>query len=367
VNKTKICHITSAHPWNDVRIFHKECKSLANNGFDLTLLSLKGESQLIDEVNICGLNINNFSRTSRFTKAPSIILKKALEINAEIYHIHDPELLRIVFKLKSAGKKVVYDAHEDLPRQIMSKPYIPAFARRLIAAIIEYYENKKARLCDGIVTATPFINERFIKINPKSVNINNYPLNSEIEFTDSDQIKDNTVCYIGNISEIRGIPQLIEAMSYTDVKLNMAGDLSSELKNKFEKISGWEKVNVLGFIDREKALHIKKKAIAGIVTFLPVPNHVNAQPNKIFEYMASGLPVIGSDFPLWKEIIEKGNCGICVNPAAPKEIAEAINYLKNNPEKAQQMGENGKKAVVEKFNWKHEEALLIDFYHNLQI
>ena len=112
-------------------------------------------------------------------------------------------------------------------------------------------------------------------------------------------------------------------------------------------------------------MQLKQQAIAGVVTFLPLPNHINAQPNKIFEYMAAGLPVIGSNFPLWKELIEGNACGLCVNPTQPSEIAAAIHYLASHPEQALQMGANGKKMVQNTYNWTAEERKLQAFYQKV--
>jgi glycosyltransferase involved in cell wall biosynthesis len=104
---------------------------------------------------------------------------------------------------------------------------------------------------------------------------------------------------------------------------------------------------------------------AGIVTFHPLPNHIDAQPNKMFEYMSAGLPIITSNFPLWKEIVEGNSCGICVNPLDPEEIGKAIEYIISHSNEAEKMGQNGKKAVLEKYNWQVEEKKLFEVYEEL--
>ena len=85
----------------------------------------------------------------------------------------------------------------------------------------------------------------------------------------------------------------------------------------------------------------------------------------MFEYMAAGIPVVASNFPLWKEIIEENKCGICVEPANVEQISDAVNYLLNNPEEAQRMGANGRKAVEEKYNWNNEAKTLLQLYCDL--
>jgi glycosyltransferase involved in cell wall biosynthesis len=362
-SKKKIAHLSSAHGDRDVRIFLKECTSLAEHGFDVHLVLSGVEERTENNVTIHSVPYHNKNRKHRMTKTVKDVLRKALEINADIYHLHDPELLQIALKLKRKGKKVIYDAHEDLPRQIMGKSYLKF--KKIIGTSIEKYENYVAKRMDGIITATPFIRDRFLKVNPNTVDINNFPLSNEIEFTDTVIQKENKICFIGNISSIRGIIEVVKALEQTDIRLDLAGEIPEDLKRILVALPAWHKVNELGFVNRQQSLEIKLSSIAGIVTFLPLPNHINAQPNKIFEYMASGLPVIGSNFPLWTEIIEKNNCGICVDPEDPQAIAKAINYLINNPEEALIMGERGKKLVRERYNWDQEKIKLIKFYEQI--
>lgn len=365
--KIKICHLTSAHADGDIRIFHKECVSLAEAGNDVHLVIPNTTSRKEKNVNIHSFNFKTTNRLQRMLKTTKKVYKTALEIDADIYHFHDPELLPYGLKLKRKGKIVIYDAHEDLPKQILGKPWIAKPLRKIIATIFRRYENFIAKRLDYIITATPFIRDRFAKINKNSIDINNFPLLSELtELTNWDQ-KDKSVCYIGGITQIRGLEQLVEAMDFVpDVTLHLAGSYSPDsFQDDLKSRKGWSKVIEHGFVSRIEANQIMSHSQIGIVTFLPLPNHVDAQPNKMFEYMSSGIPVIGSFFPLWKEILEKNRCGICVNPESPQEIAEAIKYLINNPEKSRKMGENGRKIVLEKYNWSIEKQKLISIYHSL--
>jgi len=365
--KIKICHFTSAHKSNDVRIFLKECTSLAKAGFNVTLVAANCKTEKINGVQIIGVEAPIKNRFFRMFATSGKVFQQALQVDADIYHFHDPELLRFALRLKRGGKKIIYDAHEDLPKQVLGKFWINRFLRPLIAGLIRQYENYIASRLDCVVTATPSIRDRFKKVNPLSIDINNFPLADELSNQTEWKEKKNEVCYIGSISEIRGAKQIIEAMQFTnETKLNLAGTASpSTLYNSLKLIPSWNQVNDLGYIDREKATDIMSRSKAGIVTFLPQPNHMDAQPNKMFEYMSAGIPVIASHFPLWKEIIEGNKCGICVNPNKPEEIANAINYLLKNEAEAEQMGKNGRKSVLKKYNWEIENEKLINFYTQL--
>ena len=362
----KIAHLSSVHGDRDVRIFLKECTSLAkgieNSSVHLVLAGV--EERVEADVHIHSISKTKGARLKRMWSTVNQLFSKAISLDADIYHLHDPELLRLALKLKRRGKIVIYDAHEDLPRQIMGKSYLPF--KKLFSVFFERYENFIVKRIDGVITATPYIAQRFKTINLNTVDINNYPLEAEIEFLSSDlSAKENKVCFIGGISAIRGIGQLVDAMESTSLVLSLAGEIPQEFKKELVVKKGWGNVEALGFINRTQALQLKQTCLAGIVTFLPYPNHINAQPNKIFEYMAAGLPVIGSDFPLWKELIEQNNCGICVDPADTVAIANAINIIANNKDLAKVMGENGSRLVKEKYNWLHEEEKLISFYNEL--
>jgi len=366
---SKICHLTSAHTRYDIRIFRKECVSLAKQGWDVSLIVADGlADEERDGIKIYGV-AKGTSRTNRFLKASKNVYKKAIVLDADIYHFHDAELLPYGNKLKRRGKKVIFDSHEDLPRQILGKSYIPKMARKTIATVMEWYEDYCCKRYSAIVTATPFINDRFVKINKNSFNINNYPFLDEFKAEPSaERAKPSKIiCYVGGITKIRGLDYVVRALTKTDAQLELAGGINPKpYKEELMNSEGWEKVNYHGNVPRETVKEILKKSTAGIVTFLPYPNHINAQPNKLFEYMSSGIPVVASHYPLWKGIVEKYNSGICVDPENSNEIANAISYLIENPADAKVKGANGRKAIEEVFNWEQEEQKLIDLYMDLE-
>lgn len=366
--KKKIIHLTSAHSRSDIRIFEKECKSLQLAGYDVSMIIADG---LGDEFKN-GIHFYDVGklegRFNRFTKTTNNVFTKAKELNGDLYHLHDPELMPIGVKLKKLNKKVIFDAHEDLPKQLLSKPYLNKFVLSIISRLLAKYEKHATAKFDYIIAATPFIRDKFLKNDCKSLDINNYPILGELEKDVKWSEKEDKVCYVGGISEIRGIKELVKAMSLVNkpIKLNLLGKFNSDdLEKDVKSYDGWDNVNEYGFLKREKVASIMSKSKAGIVTFYPLPNHIDAQPNKMFEYMSSGLPIIISNFPYWKEIIESHNCGLCVNPLNPTEISEAIMFLINNPEKAKEMGDNGKNAVLTKYNWDFEKEKLISIYKEI--
>ncbi len=125
-------------------------------------------------------------------------------------------------------------------------------------------------------------------------------------------------------------------------------------------------VKYIGLIGRDKVNRLYGRSRAGIVLYQQAANHVASQPIKMFEFMAAGLPVIASDFPLWKCIIEDNQCGICVDPTDVVEVRTACERLLENAAEGQAMGRAGRNAVLEKYNWDIEKSALLGLYQELE-
>lgn len=363
-----IIHITSVHPRYEVRTFLKECVSLAEHGYDVTIVLADGKGDEVkDGVKIVDAGEKSDSRISRMTGTVSKIYRKVKEIDAKIYHFHDPELIPIGLKLKGNGKIVLYDIHEDYSEDIQNKEWIPRALRSIVAKVFNRYESYAVKKMDGLITATPHIRKKFEKFNSNTIDVNNYPILALQTLNISAcAAKNKNVNFVGAINRIRGIMEMIHALEFTDARLILAGEFTtSDDLDLAKSMNGWAKVDYRGQIDRSEVAKLLSESAAGLVLYHPGPNHNDSQPNKLFEYMAAGLPVIASNFPLWRKIIEENKCGICVNPLKPKEIAGAINWVLQNPAEAVVMGRNGLEAVLEKYNWETESQKLIKIYEAL--
>jgi len=364
----KVCILTSVHSALDIRIFYKEAKTLASANYSVVLIAQYNKEEIIDGIKIIPLSgpKNRFYRILFLTKK---IYDLALEQKADIYHFHDPEFLPWAVKLKRKTRaKIIYDVHENVPKQILSKYWIPNILKGFIALLVNVLEKFYAKKMDKIITATENISKRFPK--EKTEVIRNFPdfpkINNVLPIDYNRKLP--IVLYQGAIVEIRGIKQIVAAVDILKEKIELwlMGPFSpANLKKEILTKETEAYIKYKGHLPFEKMCRFLKRADIGLVLFLPEPNHVESLPNKIFEYMAAGIPIIASNFPLWKKIVEGNKCGICVNPLEPKEIAGAIEYLIEHPEEARKMGTNGRKAVLEKYNWENESKKLLKVYKKL--
>lgn len=365
----RVLHLTSGHGVGDTRVFQKECKSLMRAGYHTSLLIAHEHDDLIDGVNILAVR-GIRGRLRRISLLPWRLYRAALKRKADIYHFHDAELLPVGLLLKAQGKRVVYDAHEDLPRTFLAKGYLKKWARRPLMEIAETFETFAARQFDAIVAATPVIGDRFLRCNPHTVVINNFPIIEEI--VPRSILPWNERCdwavYLGSITEERGAVELIEAMSLVPSQLNatlkIAGHFNPPtLHAHLQSLPGWNRVDWVGYLNRAGVAHLLSCCRVGVVVLGAEQSFMEAQPVKLYEYMAAGLPVVASDFKRWRRVVD--GCGLLVDPASPREIAAAIEYLLTHPEEAQEMGRRGRAAVERCYNWNSEETKLLRLYASL--
>lgn len=259
---------------------------------------------------------------------------------------------------------MVYDAHEDLPDQIATKDWIPAVLRRPVGRLMGLAMRLFVRPLSGVVAATPTVARRFPQ--SRTAVVRNYPLLHEFSRTSSYSRDSNSVVYVGSVTAERGAREMVDAfghVTHSGARLRIAGPIHPpRLEREMEERRGAERVDLLGRTDRAGVADLLADARAGLVVLHPTPSHLPSMPVKLFEYMAAGVPVVASDFPMWREYVEDAGTGIAVDPLDPAAIAEAVDWIFDHPEEAEEMGRRGRVLVDERWSWDPEGVRLVDFY-----
>ncbi|MBC8180634.1 glycosyltransferase [candidate division KSB1 bacterium] len=260
--------------------------------------------------------------------------------------------------------------HEKISEQVISKPWIPKLFKSIVSILSVWIEKIINNVSNNLIAATPKIAEDCPSKN--TIVVQNFPIlnvQSNQNYVPY-QSRENNIIYVGDLTKVRGIKEITVAMERLPVSLNtnlfIGGNFPHiKYKNEVMRLDGWSKVNYLGYIDRKTVIKQLGLSRIGLVVLHPIPNYISSQPVKMYEYMNAGIPFVASDFPLWKNLIEKIECGLLVDPLDPQSIADAIEWLLKNPQAAERMGSKGKEAVQNQFNWEIEENKLINFYRKI--
>lgn len=367
-----VCHVTSAHGRYDTRIFQKECSTLADEKFNVFLIvNDNQDNELVNDVKIVSTGFVAKSRLDRIRNGKKYSLSKILEIKPDVVHLHDPELLMIVKKIRKKLPKcqIIFDSHEDVGAQIRGKEWIPAFMRSMIAGIYNSLEKSRFKKLSAIITVTPHLYERVKALNPNTLMVANFPLIDSIKLTD-DSKKSASLVFAGGIEAQWNHHVLLNAIKDVEVEYRLCGKADTEYLSKLMQHPSWNKVNYYGQVSFDKVQEIIGESMIGMV-LLQYSANTNWENGtlgntKIFECMANGIPVICTDFTIWKEIIDKYSCGIYVKPNEEESIRKAVNCLLEQPDLAKKMGENGRKAIQEEYNWGFDSKKLVDLYKRLE-
>jgi glycosyltransferase involved in cell wall biosynthesis len=361
----KILHMTTLHPAQDVRILLKECRTLARNGYDVALAA-----RVPTKTTVEGVPVVPIGTTEVRTGLPSLARRlfrawrAARRARARVYHLHDPELIPVGLLLKLGGACVAYDAHENTPLDATSLGDASRQARN-VARVWRTAERLAGAGFDAVVAATPDIRRSFPP--SKTIVARNYPLADEtVAFAGPRQReRPRTVIYLGRISVDRGIRRMLAAAELADVTLVVAGPVQLGLLDELRVDPAWGRVDYRPWLSREEVAAQLRAARAGLLVLEPRKAYLESLPVKLFEYMAAGIPVIASDFLLWREIVAGAECGLLVDPASPQSIASAVEWVLAHPEEADAMGSRGRAAVQERYNWEQESRDLLALYARL--
>jgi glycosyltransferase involved in cell wall biosynthesis len=343
-----VVHLTTVHGALDHRIFRKECRSLARAGYAVTVIGPHSGDAREESVSIKAI-AKPPSRAIRMTQTAWHVYRTALKENADVYHFHDPELIPIALLLRARGKKVIYDVHEDYPRDIFYKPYLPRLVRRIVSSFVDMVEAAAARQFSAIVAVTPAIANRFTTSNQKTVIVRNFPYAEELIDRSAKPwcSRKPAAAYVGSVTPQRGIAEIIRAL----------GRLHSSLEATH--------VRHHGVLNQSDTYELLRQVRVGLSCQHPIPTFLDSIPVKIFEYMGAGLPIIVSNFPLWCEMLKDVRCAMFVDPLNPREIADAIEFLLMNSTEAEAMGRRGQAAIASQFNWNSESKTLVELYTKL--
>ena len=365
-----VCHFTVAHEVTDGRIFKKECKSLRKAGYKVSIVVPNVKDCEIDGIYVYGVKLDK-SPLKRLLIGAGKIYKRALELNADIYHFHDVELFYYGLKLKCKGKKVIFDSHENWLGYIQNIKWIPSLGRKTMTSLLRFLYKRDLKKFDAVITVSPDIVESLQCYTSKVHLVTNYPkinvdLLPKLSFENYSQRVDQ-VCYAGTIYPSSNQETIIQSLDLLkDVRYLLIGRLDSK---DYSTLKGWDKVQLVDFVPFEELAEYYQSSCAGLCVFDDIPNIGGRKGslgvNKIFEYMMFGLPVILSDQEMWRDLVEKYRCGLCVKAGNIEDVASKIKYVIQNKEEAFEMGKRGQAAVISEFNWDTQEKTLLEIYKNL--
>ncbi|MCS1352249.1 glycosyltransferase family 4 protein [Mechercharimyces sp. CAU 1602] len=369
-DKGKVFIFSSVHRYDDVRIFHKQALSLVQAGYCVEIHAPADfDEQFIQGVYVKGMKPAR-NRCHRLWQGWQLY-RRGLSSKADLFHFHDPELLYWGWKLgQKSGRPVIYDAHEDLPKQIHTKPWIPLWLRPWVSTWVKRVEKRLARHMSAVVTATNSIAASFQMEGVSQVTvIKNYPL----PFKGKPMLEmsgENALLYVGGISYLRGYREMIAMMERLPADLAPTLHLIGPLQHIEVSVEEIEKLRQQGIylhgrIPFDEVQNWLASGAVGMVCLHPLENYRESLPIKLFEYMAAGIPVVATDFPLWRDIVVGNQCGVVVDPLNPEEMAEEVLKLLQDKGLRNRMGENGKRAYQREFNWKQEANKLITLYSSL--
>lgn len=364
--------LTSVHPGLDARIFYREARSAAEHGFDVTLLAPDATAGRVEGVTVRRLR-GPGGRAGRLLRWP-ILFVEALRGRADLYQIHDPELLPWAWLLGLLSRRpVVYDAHELFPEAILTKLWIPRAVRAPGSRLSGWLERAFAGQMSAVIAATPELADRFGAVNPRTVTVMNLP--PVVEVRAQDEPSARVVIYAGLMNHERGLDILYATARlvrdrFPDFELRVLGrvDASGLPEDAARTSEAWAAVGVrfLGSVPQpEVASHLRGSAIGWLPMNPGSPSKRLAWPVKMGEYLAAGIAIVASDLPVQARVIREAAAGVVVEPFTAEAHAEAIISLLERPALAADMGRRGRHYARAHFTWESQVNVLVELYDGL--
>jgi glycosyltransferase involved in cell wall biosynthesis len=365
--RPRVIHLTSVHDAHDTRILLKQCRTLARRGFDVMLIAPHDRDEVVDGVRIRAVRMPA-GRAERFTRTITQVLMQALREPAQLYHVHDPELLPVAQLLRMSGKRVIYDMHENVPAALRTKIWIPRLLRSSVARAYAVLE-RLLLLRIPVVFAEASYETSYPRVHDHAL-VRNFPRLDDAAPSSEPKYPVPTVGYIGGVLGLRGAVVTAAALRLLErrgrsVDWECVGPVHSSCGAELDQLAadfGGDRIRLRGRMPLTDGLPLIGRCHVGLALLQPVPNYVDSYPTKVFEYMALGLPVVASNFPLYRDLIEQTGCGVCVDPENEVEVAAAIERLIADPEEAAAMGRRGRSALAARFSWDTEAQNLLALY-----
>lgn len=371
----RVCMFTSVHHPDDVRVFHREACTLADAGHEVTLLVHADFDRAVRQgVELVGLKKPR-SRAQRLISGWRFYLMSR-RLKADVYHFHDFELLPWGWLLKrTATARVLYDCHENHPETVLERAWLPEKIKPALSRLVRWVEPLLARSLDAVICVVPDQAQRLQRAGCKTVLIRNFPRLEKFA-APAVQLREEQLIYLGGLGMARGARLLVDIMqalkiSHPQVRLICLGPFNeSWVEAEIKEYARQRQVNsCIHFLPRVPhdavAEHLRRSRI-GLIPWQPVPQMLKiCYPNKVFEYMACGLPIVASDLPGLRHLIEPAGCGLLVKPDDVHAHVQAIRHLLDHPRQAQEMGERGIVYVSDHYSWRQESIQLRTLYDRI--
>jgi len=368
----RICHLTSVHRPFDTRIFHRECRSLAGDGHEVILVASHDREETVDGIRIVPLP-RHASRVVRTLLSPWTVYRIARSLGADAYHLHDPELLPTGMLLKlTTPARVVYDVHEDTPDYMLTKDWLPGLVRPIASVTVRALEKLAHRIMDAVIVAGGDIAENF-PASDKVRLLRNLPVRDLVGDApprrDRGSDEPPVVMYTGLLSWDRGIAELVAAVKMVErpVRLVLVGSFDDDAFERDMRDAADDRVTFAGQVPYREVFERLRGADIAALLFHPIPNNIAAihgRNNKVYEYMAAGLPILAADLPGWREVIEDKGVGIVADPRDPASIARGIDRLASDPDLRAALGGRGRELFLSEYNWDMEQERLLSLYRD---
>ncbi|MCD9622588.1 glycosyltransferase family 4 protein [Rhabdothermincola salaria] len=360
-------HLAPAHVATDTRVFWKECVSLRDAGWRVTIVALHDRDEDLDGIRIVGLRRGKGS-WGRLRNLAHVV-RTILRNRTDVIHVHDIEILPVAIVLGLVGRKVIVDFHEDYPLLVESRSYIPKRLRRTAAWTVRLLEGLVVRVSSAVISAEDTGAQRFGKRHVAV--LRNYVLDSEIELMARSEpdVRARACVYVGAVSRERGLLEMVGAIERagSDIELRLIGEMPADLRAEVMATGGAQQLRYYGRCDRARTCEVLVGSAVGLVIWHPTPKHAGgAVPVKLFEYMAAGLPVIASDFPEIRAVVEPAGAGFLVDPFDVDALAAHMRWMVDHPEEARALGMRGRQSVLDRYTWSSQVPTLLGVYEALQ-